>query len=91
MITRTLRTAADIKGMVQSGKLVRFTRFQAGQLWYATECGFEFPVAIEEIGQSTYPAQDKAALFMRFIRKHIEFIQSSLASVEPSMVGRPWH
>lgn len=82
MNARTLRTAADIKGMVKDGKLVRFVRFQSGQLWYVTECGFEFPVAIAETGEAPYLAEDKAMLFMRFIRKHIQLIQSSLAQAE---------
>lgn len=96
MNARTIRTPADIKGMVDNGKQVRFTRFQSGQLWYATECGFEFPVALEDVGETPYPAQDKAMLFLRFIRKHVQMIQASLAeadqpAVEPSMVGRPLH
>lgn len=80
MNTRAIRTASDIKTMVQGGKQVRFTRFQSGQLWYSTECGFEFPVPVEEVGQTPYLAQDKALLFMRFIRKHIQHIQSAMAA-----------
>lgn len=93
MNARTLRTTADIKGMVENNKVVNFTRFQGGQLWYSTECGFEFPVSLQEVGQSTYPSQDKALLFLRFIRKHIEMIQEARGSVEPlpnaPLAGRP--
>ena len=94
MTARTIRTAADIKGMVEGGKLVNFTHFQGGQLWYSTECGFEFPVALEEVGEASYPAQDKALLFMRFIRKHIQMIQASLGEgaqvqKEPTLAPPP--
>lgn len=83
MNARTFRTKADIKGMVENNKMVHFTRFQSGQLWYATECGFEFPVSLEEAGQTSFPSQDKALLFMRFIRKHIQMIEDARGSVEP--------
>jgi hypothetical protein len=93
MTARTIRTPADIKGMVEGGKLVNFIHFQGGSLWYATECGFEFPVSLDEVGETTYPAQDKALLFMRFIRKHIQMIQASLGEVsrdqEPRVLAPP--
>lgn len=56
--------------MVRDGKLVTFIHFRAGALWYRTEDGFEFPVPIEDTGGATFLAQDKAILFMRYIRAH---------------------
>lgn len=34
-----------------------------------------FPVPIEDIGDATFLAEDKAILFMRYIRKYIEEIK----------------
>ena len=34
--------------MVASGKMVNMVRYQDGELWYATEDGFEFPIPSED-------------------------------------------
>ena len=63
----------SIKEMV-AGKTVKFVRYQRKELWYVTECGFEFPVPIEDTGDAAFQSQDKAMLFMRWIRKHQEML-----------------
>ncbi len=65
----------DIKAMVSGGKKVRFVKYLAGNLWYTTECGFEFIVPTYDTGNATFLAEDRAMLFMRYIRKHIEAIE----------------
>jgi hypothetical protein len=67
-----------IKEMVQNNQKVRFRFYRDGQLWYATECGFEFPVPTSEAGTATFFAEDRAILFMRYIRKHIEYLKKSM-------------
>jgi hypothetical protein len=59
----------NIKEMIKDGKLVHFTKYRQGNLYYRTESGFEFPVPLEDIGDATFLAEDKAILFMRYIRK----------------------
>lgn len=66
-----------LKTMVQNNKKVRFIYFRDHKLWYTTECGFEFPVPIEDIGTATFNAEDKAILFMRYIRKHFKMLESA--------------
>ena len=61
-------STTDIKEMVRDGKKVRFTRYRQGHLYYQTESGFEFPVPLSDIGDATFLAEDKAMLFMRYIR-----------------------
>lgn len=61
----------NIKDMVGNGKTVQFLHFEDGKLVYATECGFEFPVPVEDAGTGRFLSKDKAMLFMRYIRKHI--------------------
>jgi hypothetical protein len=73
----TLRTRT-IKQMVENNQRVRFRFYRDGQLWYATECDFEFPVPVSEAGTATFFAEDKAILFMRYIRKHMEFLKKSM-------------
>jgi len=53
---------------------VRFIYYRDGDLWYSTEDGFEFPVPISDIGNATFLAEDRAILFMRYIRKHLGVI-----------------
>lgn len=55
---------------------VKFQYYRDGQLYYKTEPGMLFPVPIEDIGNATFLAEDKAILFMRYIRKHLESITS---------------
>jgi len=72
MNTRTL------KEMVQNNQKVSFRFYRDGQLWYSTECGFEFPVPVSEAGTATFLAEDKAILFMRYIRRHMEYLKKSM-------------
>lgn len=67
----------SIKDMVKDNKKVRFTYYRDGSCYYKTECGFEFPVPISDIGNATLLAEDKALLFMRYIRKHLELIEEA--------------
>lgn len=62
----------SIKEMVMNGKTVKFQRYQAGELWYVTECGFEFPVPIDDTNGASFASQDKAMMFMHWIKKHLE-------------------
>jgi len=64
--------ADEIKPMIKDGKKVRFVQYFDGDLWYETESLFRFPVPIKEAGTATFLAEDKAILFMRYIRKHLE-------------------
>ncbi len=67
----------SIKEMVSSGKQVHFVHYQGKELWYKTECGFEFPVPIDDTGEAAFASQDKAILFMRWIRKHLAHIDNA--------------
>lgn len=65
--------------MLAAGKKVRFMFYRDGELHYATECGFQFAVPINDIGGATFLAEDKAILFMRYIRKQLELIEKARA------------
>lgn len=66
----------NIKDHVSNGKTVKFLYYRAKELWYETELGFKFPVPIDDTGEATFLASDKAMLFMRYIRKHMDAIQT---------------
>ena len=74
-----------LKEMVVDQKKVRFSFYREKELWYTTEDGFEFPVPLEEIGNATFLAEDKAILFMRYIRKHIETIAQAKKEHEETL------
>lgn len=38
----------NLKDMVKDNKRVYFDFYRQGELWYKTECGFHFPVPIED-------------------------------------------
>jgi hypothetical protein len=75
--------------MVGNNNQVQFVRYHDGQLWYvvAYTTGvlglpmdgeyFEFPVPVSDIGTATFLAKDRAMLFMRYIRKHMEMLEEA--------------
>jgi hypothetical protein len=67
----------SIKDMVSNGKKVHFVRYQQQELWYVTDCGFEFPVPLDDTGNAAFLAEDKALMFMRYIRKHIAMLEAA--------------
>lgn len=75
-----------IKEMVKDGKKVRFIHFKENALWYTTECGFDFPVPVEDTVTATFYAEDKAMLFMRYIRKHLAFLEKARAEQEACVI-----
>jgi hypothetical protein len=66
----------SIKDLVKN-KRVSFSFYRAGELWYETSDGFLFPVPIKDIGDATFMKEDKAILFMRYIRKYREELEKS--------------
>jgi hypothetical protein len=60
-----------IKEMVKD-KVVRFLYYRDYALVYTTEDGFKFSVPIDDTGNGIFKAEDKAILFMRWIRKAVE-------------------
>lgn len=69
----------NLKEMVKDNRKVNFVRYRKGELIYVTECGFEFPVPIDDTGDGIFLAQDKAIIFMRYIKKHIDSIKAEQA------------
>lgn len=65
----------NIKDMIKNKK-VTFLYYRSGELIYTTECGFEFPVPISDTGHASFNAEDNAIKFMRWIRKHLELMES---------------
>jgi len=65
----------SITDMVRDNAKVSFEYFRDDKLWYKTEVGgFLFPVPVGEIGSATFKKEDKAMLFMRYIRKYQDAI-----------------
>ena len=66
----------NIKEIVKDNT-VRFLRYRQGHAYYAVtvseeETEYYFPVPLEDIGDATLEAEDKAIVFMRYIRKALE-------------------
>lgn len=75
-----------IKDLVKEGYEAQFVRYFDGNLWYKVRYTvstrdaiqeFEFPVPISDIGTATFLASDRAILFMRYMRKHIELLKAA--------------
>ena len=63
----------DVKEHVRGQ--VKFKHYKDGNLYYETDSGLLFPVPIEDIGNATFLAEDKAMLFMRYIKRHIKTLE----------------
>lgn len=75
----------SIKDMVKDQKKVRFSFYRDNELWYVTEDGFEFPVPLDEVGNATFLHEDKAILLMRYIRKHVEYLDKARKEHEAAL------
>jgi beta-glucosidase/6-phospho-beta-glucosidase/beta-galactosidase len=75
----------SIKEMVANGRKVRFTHYRSSELWYITENGFAFPVPITDTGDGTFLVEDKAILFMRYIRKHLQMLEAARTELQPTL------
>lgn len=62
---------------------VHFDFYREGQLWYVTDSGFKFPVPIADAGSACFLKNDKAILFMRYIRAHMLELEKEATS-EPA-------
>lgn len=57
--------------------VVKFEFYKDGNLYYRTETDLTFPVPIEDIGNATFLKEDKAMLFMRYIRQYLKVIENA--------------
>lgn len=71
----------DIKKAVTMDRTVTFSYYRDGSLWYMTHFGDLFGVPIEDIGNATFLAEDKAILFMRYMRRHNDQLKIEQGSV----------
>lgn len=67
----------SIKDMVVDNKTVSFVCFKENELWYTTECGFKFPIPLEDTAGAIFSNTDKALYFMRWINKHYQLIEGA--------------
>lgn len=79
----------NLKEAVRPGKKVFFSHFRLrdgqGELWYKTECSFEFPVPTTDVGDAIFKAEDNAMYFMRWMRQHQKLIQSAQTEQIPAI------
>lgn len=57
-------------------KVVRFSHYREGNLYYKTEDGFAFPVPIADTGEATFRKDDKAIYYMRWIRRQLNIVNA---------------
>lgn len=54
----------------------QFVKARAGNLWYRTGLGFDFPVPVTTMGEATFDAAIPAMSLMGYIRKHLANIET---------------
>jgi len=70
----------SVKEHVVNDQKVRFQFYREGILYYKTEKGLLFEVPISDAGTGVMLNEDKALLFMRWIRKQIEANKEGMES-----------
>lgn len=71
----------SIKDMV-AGKTVKFVRFRRNELIFETENGFEFPVRADEVDDAVLYAEDKAGLYVKYIKRQLKLAKEELDKEE---------
>lgn len=61
---------------------VHFQFYRDGQLWYETDSGFKFPVPVSDCGTAAFNRDDRAMLFMRYIRKFMDDVAAEIAKTD---------
>ncbi len=61
---------------IKNGEISTFVELKNKELWYEVS-GFKFPIPLEETEGGVFLATDKASIFKRWIRKHLEFLEKS--------------
>ena len=74
----------DIKAHVAGERTVRLVRVKSGYLWYVTELGFEFPVPMSELGETTMLPVMRAMPLMRYVRIHAEHVSQARQASAPA-------
>lgn len=64
-----------LKELVQG--TVSFEYYRSGHLYYSTSVdpSFVFPVPVSDTGEASFLKEDKAMLFMRYIRKYLKELE----------------
>jgi hypothetical protein len=57
-----------------------FTFYKAGNLWYRTDTGLEFPVPIDDLDSASVEAEIKSMTLMRWVRKHVNTLNEARAA-----------
>ncbi len=67
-----------IKELVSPDVTAIFIKAYAGNLWYTTsKHDFKFPIPYNEMGDGIFKREDKAIVFMKWIRKHLELLKQA--------------
>jgi hypothetical protein len=66
----------NVKDHVNNDQKVVFQFYRSNILYYKTEKGLVFEVPISDCGDACFNNEDKAILYMRWIRKQIEAIKA---------------
>jgi hypothetical protein len=72
--------STSLKDIVKDNT-VHFEYYKDNELWYKVTYGENeeliFPVPIEDAGNATMMKEDKALLFMRYIRKYLKVLEKN--------------
>lgn len=73
-----------VKQIVRNNQ-AKFVKYQDGNLWYQVICTdddnkvhlFDFPIPVNDAGDGAFLSSDKAITYMRWIRKHVDYLNEA--------------
>lgn len=77
----TMSAEIKISDYITKDEKAVFSFYREGNLYYKIK-DIEFPVPIADAGMATFLAEDKAIMFMRWFRKHVELLNSTSTKKE---------
>jgi hypothetical protein len=63
--------------IIKDGSNAHFIELKNKEMWYKVK-DFKFPIPLEKTEGGVFLAVDKASIFKRWIRKHLDLINQSL-------------
>lgn len=70
-------TTKTLKQLIENNNQAYFVSYQQNKLIYKTACGFSFTVPVVDLGDAKINAQEKASVFMKWIKKELDYLSTA--------------
>lgn len=61
-----------LKDLIGGNKTAKLTHYRNGSLFYETTDGFKFEVPTTDCGDTEFPAEGRAGMYMKWIKRQLD-------------------